>query len=63
MISRRFFISLAVFWSVMIPVQYYFMYRKFEALTVCFDQHHRLDALQAEIDKTQAQIDSRKKKD
>jgi hypothetical protein len=63
MISRRVFISLAVFWSVLIPVQYYFMYKKFDAVSVCQDQYHRLDAVQEDIDKTQARIDALKKKD
>ena len=63
MISRKLFVSFAAFWIVLIPIQYYFMYKKFDAIGVCRDQHHRLDALQAQVDKTQAQINGLKKKD
>jgi hypothetical protein len=62
-ISRKFFVSIAAFWIVLIPIQYYFMYKKFNSVGVCREQHRRVDALQAQIDKTQTQINGLKKKD
>jgi hypothetical protein len=62
-ISRTWFLSLAVFWIVIVTAQYFFLYKKYEALGVCQEQHHKVDALAAQVDKTQAQINGLKKRD
>jgi hypothetical protein len=52
---------LAVFWLVIIGSQYYFLYHKFHALSACRVQHGRVDAIQAQMEKTDALINRLKK--
>ena len=49
-INQMTFRLIAAFWIVIIASQSYFLYNKFHALSVCRDQHSRLDAMQAQID-------------
>lgn len=49
-INQTAFRLIAAFWIVIIASQSYFLYKKFNALTVCREQHSRLDALQAQMD-------------
>jgi hypothetical protein len=60
-INRTRFWLIATFWIVIIASQYYFLYRKFEALNLCREQHERLDAMQGQMDKTDALIRGLKK--
>jgi len=60
-INQTRFWLFAVFWIVIITSQYYFLYKKFEALSVCRDQHSRVDSLQAQMDKTEVLIKGLKK--
>lgn len=50
-INQTRFRLFAVFWIVIIASQYYFLYKKFDALSVCRDQHSQLDAMQAQMDR------------
>ena len=49
-INQTRFRLIAAFWIVIIASQSYFLYKKFHALSVCRDQHSRLDAMQAQMD-------------
>jgi hypothetical protein len=49
-INQTAFKLIAAFWIVIIASQSYFLYKKFHALSVCREQHSRLDALQAQMD-------------
>jgi hypothetical protein len=60
-INQTRFWLFAVFWIVIITSQYYFLYKKFEALSVCRDQHSRVDSLRAQMDKTEVLIKGLKK--
>ena len=46
-IGFRLFVA---FWIVLLACQYYYLYRKFEHLSVCRMQTERADALQMQID-------------
>jgi hypothetical protein len=50
-----------VFWIVIIASQYYFLYKKFDALSVCRDQHTKLDAMQAQMDRLRPLINGLKR--
>jgi hypothetical protein len=50
-ISQTRFNLFAMFWIVILASQYYFLYKKFEALSVCRARMDRTEALQANIDK------------
>ena len=50
-INQTGFRLFAVFWVVIIASQYYFLHKKFDALSVCRDQHTQLDAMQAQMDR------------
>jgi hypothetical protein len=60
-INQTRFWLVAVFWIVIITSQYYFLYKKFEASSVCRDQHSRVDSLRAQMDKTEVLIKGLKK--
>ena len=60
-INQTGFRLFAIFWIVIIASQYYFLYKKFDALSVCRDQHTQLDAMQTQMDKTEALINGLKK--
>jgi hypothetical protein len=49
-INQTRFRLIAAFWIVIIASQSYFLYKKFHALSVCRDQHTRLDAMQVQLD-------------
>jgi hypothetical protein len=49
-VTQTRFRLLAVFWIAMIGVQYYFLYKKFHHLSVCHEQHNRVDTMQRELD-------------
>jgi hypothetical protein len=55
-INQTRFWLIAAFWIVIITFQYYFLYRKFEALSLCREQHERLDAMEDQMDKTNALV-------
>ena len=50
-INQTGFRLFAIFWIAIIASQYYFLYKKFDALSVCRDQHTQLDAMQAQMDR------------
>jgi len=52
---------LTAFWVVVMSAQYYFLYKKFESLNACRSNLQRVAALKAQMDKTEAIIDSLKK--
>ena len=60
-ISQTKFRLFAAFWIVLIGAQYYFLYRKYHAISVCHGQHEQLDALYAQLDRTDALISNLKK--
>jgi hypothetical protein len=43
--------KLFAMWILILACQYYFLYKKFENLSVCHAQMDRTEALQAKIDK------------
>jgi len=54
--NRTTFTLFAVFWTAIIASQFYFMYRKFEAVQACRLQHARLDTVQTQVDQLKARI-------
>jgi hypothetical protein len=60
-ISQTKFSLFAAVWIVLIGAQYYFLYRKYHAISVCHGQHELVDAQQAQLDRTDAFISSLKK--
>jgi hypothetical protein len=51
-INQTWFRLFAVFWIAIVASQYYFLYRKVEALNVCYAQTDKTIALLAQMDKT-----------
>jgi hypothetical protein len=60
-ISQTKFSLFAAFWIVLIGAQYYFLYRKYYAISVCHGHHEQVDATQAQLDRTDAFISNLKK--
>jgi hypothetical protein len=48
-----------VFWVAVIAAQYYFLYRKFDAVRACRDQHARVDKMQTQVDSLKTLMDRR----
>jgi hypothetical protein len=55
-VSQTRFKLFAMFWIVTLACQYYFLYKKFDNLSVCHAQMVKTEALQAKIDKNEALI-------
>jgi len=49
----------AAFWTVLIVCQFYFLYRKFDAVNVCTVQQQKTDAMATELDQADAAIRNR----
>jgi hypothetical protein len=48
--NRTTFTLFAVFWVAILSSQFYFLYRKFEAVHACRLQQARLDTIQTQVD-------------
>jgi len=52
--NRTTFILFAVFWAAIVASQFYFLYRKFDAVRTCRAQHARMDTMQTQVDQLKA---------
>jgi hypothetical protein len=52
-ITKTRFRLFACFWIAIIASQYYFLYKKFDALHVCRGQQGQMDGIQAQMDKAE----------
>jgi hypothetical protein len=52
--NRTTFMLFAVFWAAIVSAQFYFLYRKFEAVQTCRLQHAKLDTMQTQVDQLKA---------
>jgi hypothetical protein len=49
----------AVFWVAIIAAQYYFLYRKFEAVQACRAQQVKMDSMETQMDSLKSLMNRR----